>query len=334
MRIFILGTSEALWLAARHIHLTGCGEIAGVLTRKSSPLSVRTESDFKSMAREFSAEFFIREGLDHKTREEIKKIGADLCIALCWPGSLMEAASLFRLGAVSAAFGTDALQSGSDLDIWGILGGSPELNLSVQYVSPEDGRTRKLPVEAILGLNNDATIADIRRFHETRLPTLFCEAIAMVSSPAFSAKDVPALDTAGRSHFLPIENRDRRIVWSDSAVNIHAKIRAFTRPLFGAYTYMRDPGGRIIRLHIWKSRLAMNRQKEIGRYGQVSHCDPDSGEALVVTGDGILALQTVSEDADGPWFEPGKYWVNNSINLGLSLEDEVFALISRGTMFR
>ncbi len=334
MRVFILGASETLWLSARHIHLTECGKIVGVLTRKSSPLAGRTESDFKAMSEEFAADFFIRENFDDATKERILKSQADLCVALGWPGPLSEAAPLFRLGAITAVYSAGSQQSGSDLDIWAILGGAPELNLSIHHVSPADGRVRKLPFETVIGLDSATTIADVRCFHETRLPTLFCKAIESMSKPTFAMDEALAIDTTSNSHFQPLEDRDRHINWRDSAAKIHAQIRAFTRPLAGAYTYMRDSTGKMLRLHIWKSRLAMNRRKEFGHCGQVSFCDPDSGEAFVITNEGVLALQEVSESVDGPAFEPGKHWAKDRVTLGLSLEDEVFSLISRDTMFR
>jgi Methionyl-tRNA formyltransferase len=333
MRIFILGASETLWTTARHLHLTGCGTVVAVVTRKSSLRHVRTEADFKAMADELGAPFMIREELDESALELVKNAAADVCIAVDWLGSLPIAAGLFPLGVVTPAFGDPASQSGNDIDLWAILHSRQELELSVRHTSPKDGLSRVLPVSATISLDANATIADIRRYSDSRTPSVVADALGWLANNSIESV-APALDENGIAKFHPIADSDRLIDWRDSAERIHAKIKAFTKPLPGAYTYMRDNLGNIVKLFVWRSRLVMPMRVDYGTPGLVIHCRADNGEAQVLAGNGIVALQSVSEGIDSPWFEPGKDWRADRTRLGLCLDDEVFNLLSSRSMLK
>lgn len=327
MRIFILGASETLWTAARHLHLTGCGTVAGVITRKSALRYTRTEADFRAMADELGAPFLVREEMDGEASRLVEQAAADVCVTIDWLEPLAGVARRFRLGAVSPVFGNPARQTGNDIDLWAILHGRQELDLSIRHTDPGDGRSRVLPVSTTISLDGNATIADIRRYSDSRTPSLVGEAIAWLAKNDAATEATPVEDVGvGRYH--PLGGRDRLIDWREPAERIHARIKAFTRPLPGAYTYMRDSVGNLVKLFVWRSRLVMPTRVEYGPPGLVIQCRGDNGEAQVLTGDGILALQAVSEGVDAPWFEPGKSWRTDHTRLGLCLEDEVFNLLS------
>ena len=328
MRIFILGTAETLWLTARHLHLSGCDEIVGVLTRKSSIATSRTESDYRAMAEEFSAAFMLRETLDAAAMDLIAQCHADVCVTLDWAPTPPRIANCFRLGVITPVFGDPRLQSGINLDLWSILLGRHELGLTIKHVSPLDNLVRVLPVGTTISLDQNITIADIVRFADSRTPSLIRDALRFLSENN-PGVDLPPVDETGSYRYHPLDNRDCRIDWSRSASEVLACVQAFTRPASGAYTYMRENGGRVIKLHVWRARRVLNSQNEIGAPGQVIECNQDSGEAIVLTGDGAVALQSASEGDRGVWFEPGKAWRDTNIRLGLALEDEIYHLLSR-----
>ncbi len=333
MRIFILGASETLWTTARHLHLTGCGTVVAVVTRKSSLRHTRTEADFKAMADELDAPFMIREELDEAVLNLVKSVAADICIAVDWDGPHAAVARLFPLGVLTPVFGDPASQSGNDIDLWAILHGRQELGLSVRHVSPLDGLSRVLPVSTTISLDANATIADIRRYSDSRTPSIVADAINWLAHNGVES-GLPLLDENTIPKFHPFADSDRLIDWRDPAERIHAKIKAFTRPLSGAYTYMRDNVGNIVKVFVWRSRLIMPMRVDYGTPGLVIHCRNDNGEAHVLTGNGVIAVQSVSEGVDSRWFEPGKDWRADRTRLGLCLDDEVFNLLSIKNMLK
>lgn len=327
--VFILGTSETLWMAARYIHLGGHGRIKAVMTRKSPLESNRTESDFRQLADESGAAFMISETIGDRETAFARRAEADVCVMLDWPQPSAEFISLFPRGAITAAFGDPLTRNGEDIDAWTILQGSAELRLSVRHFAAGGAAGLALrSVASTMSLTEQSTIADVRRFAEARLPNLFCEALAALAD---NGEPQPGgmVKMAGAKNYHSLSRLDGRIDWRDPATAIDAKIRAFTRPASGAYTYLRDVNGRLAVVYVWRARILADQQAGFAIPGQVVACNADDGDALVMTGDGVIALQFVSENIDGEWFGPGKAWTPDRTRLGLSIEDELFALLSR-----
>lgn len=329
INVFVLGASETLWMAARHLHLGRHGRIRAVMTRKSPLEASRTESDFARLAGEFGASFMISESIGDREMAFAEKSGADICVMLDWPRPPEDFLSIFPHGAVTAALGDPVTENGEDIDAWTILQGASSLKIFVRHFSGRGRSHLSLPLAAsTLSLDDQSTIADIRRFVEARLPYLFSEALETLArggGPRLNG----TVQMAGAKNYCSLSRQDGRIDWRNSATAIDAKIRAFTRPASGAYTYLRDLNGRLSVVYVWRSRILANQQAGFGMPGQVVACNPDNGDALVMTGDGVIALQSVSENIDGEWFSPGKAWVPDRLRLGLSIEDELFALLSR-----
>ena len=101
---------------------------------------------------------------------------------------------------------------------------------------------------------------------------------------------------------------DGWIDWKGSAKNIYALIRAASRPLPGAYTYVNND-----KLIIWRA-APENEIRCQGVPGRVLRIDEEQG-ALVQTGDGLLWLTEV----EGPALKVG-------MRMGYVVEDEIQAL--------
>ena len=122
--------------------------------------------------------------------------------------------------------------------------------------------------------------------------------------------------------------RDGRIEWSAAAAQVHALVRALTRPGAGAFTYYRTADQTLEKLYVWKSRLVEDFNNDVGIPGHVIHNDPGAGESLVLTGMGVVALCEVSHGLSARPFAPGRVWTTPHLRLGMDVEEELFRLLN------
>lgn len=113
---------------------------------------------------------------------------------------------------------------------------------------------------------------------------------------------------------------DGCIDWSQSALKIHALIRATTRPHPGAYTYLKDRP-----LNIWRAEIDLVTPFR-GVVGRVLLTDRQRG-ALIQTGDGLIWLADVSWADSDSTTSPPKLIVGQ--RLGYVVEDEIQKLKAR-----
>ena len=111
---------------------------------------------------------------------------------------------------------------------------------------------------------------------------------------------------------------DGWIDWAKSANEIHALIRAASRPHPGAYSYLKDR-----KLLVWRSEIDTVTPFR-GVIGRVLLSDPQRG-SLVQTGDGLIWLNEVAW-GDG---EPAKPKLSVGQRLGYVVEDELSRLKAR-----
>lgn len=81
---------------------------------------------------------------------------------------------------------------------------------------------------------------------------------------------------------------DYRIDWKDSAYEIMNFINAVGYPYKGAITYMKDKEVRILDSELYPDILIHNRLKHVGKVVLI-----DNGKYVVVTGDGLLKLNSI-----------------------------------------
>ncbi len=110
---------------------------------------------------------------------------------------------------------------------------------------------------------------------------------------------------------------DGLINWKDSAVEIHRLIRATTKPLPGAYTYLGTK-----KIIIWKASLS-NVKNHLGCIGRILIADDNYG-IHIQTGEGLLKLEII-EGVDINELKVGN-------TLGFNFEKEYFKLFERVRM--
>jgi hypothetical protein len=88
---------------------------------------------------------------------------------------------------------------------------------------------------------------------------------------------------------------DGEIDWRRSTADVYALVRALTEPFPGAFTHLEAR-----RLVIWRARALEAPREWVGRVpGRVVSRSPGEGWVDVLTGDGVLRLETVQLDGQG-----------------------------------
>ena len=114
---------------------------------------------------------------------------------------------------------------------------------------------------------------------------------------------------------------DGLLDWHQSSGELHALIRAASKPHPGAYTW--HQGRKLI---VWRAELEKHLPWR-GTVGRVLHTEPERG-ALIQTGNGLLWLTRVQfvENAEP---RPAEAVLKVGVKLGFVLQDEVAALRTR-----
>jgi len=113
---------------------------------------------------------------------------------------------------------------------------------------------------------------------------------------------------------------DGLIEWTASAKEIHALVRAASRPHPGAYTYVGD-----FKLRVWRATIE-TQMRAHGVVGRVFTLDPGE-RALVQTGDGLIWLDETEFVQDDPELRPPA--LRAGLQLGYAMQEEIHRVRQR-----
>lgn len=325
MRVFVIGRAEILYESALQLLEAG-HSIVGIVTAPGRPEYQRTERDFQQLAERCGAPFLIASRIDDAVIDMVVRSAAEIGISVNWVSVTdHDFCSLFPHGVLNAHFGDLPRFRGNAVTNWALLMGETEIAMTVHMMMPGQLDAGDILAQARMPLTDMTTIADINATAAREVPHLFAKAVAGLSQGTL--KPQPQSERGLQAfRCYPRLPRDGTIDWSVAAPDIHALVRSATRPYTGAFTYYRDAGNRLRRLRIWETRIEATNTHDIGVPGHVLHNDSQSGESLVMTGHGILALRLVSHDDEDGDFEPGRRWRSIRMRLGMDIEDEIYRL--------
>lgn len=326
MRVLLIGRHEMLYEAGRRILNETTHEIVAVVTTKSRPEYRRGETDFRKLAKDAGARFLVANKIDEAVLELIQRTKPDIGVSVNWVSII--GASLTDLlphGVLNAHLGDLPRYRGNAVPNWALLRGEKKVVLTVHRMEPGGLDRGPIVAQRSLPLRPTTTIADIIGFAEAETPVLFQRALDGLASGRLKPRRQRGGPSAGFRCF-PRLPRDGLIDWRASATEIDVLVRSLTRPYSGAYTHYRDASGALRRLFVWRTRIVARTTRDLGMPGHLILNDKRSGESHVMTGKGILAIVAASHDDEAGEFAPGKIWKSIRMRLGLSLEDEVYAL--------
>jgi methionyl-tRNA formyltransferase len=165
-------------------------------------------------------------------------------------------------------------------------------------------------------------IADVYAFSRANVPEMFVEALEGLASATLTPA-AQSDDPAASLRCHPRTPADGWLDWSRDAVALARVVRATSEPFAGAYTAL---GSR--RLVVWRARAEEPAGVHVGVAGQVVEIRRDAGEVAVLTGHGLLVLESVSLDGGEPGPATGAV-TSTRTRLGLHLPSVLSELADR-----
>jgi len=323
MRVLILGRTEVLYQTTRE--LAKEHEIVGIITARAAGEYSKKEKDFEQLAKGLKVPFVLTNRILDETNNLIKSLKPDIGVSMNWVSIIKgDTLGLFPKGILNAHFGDLPRFKGNAVANWAIILNERYVPLTIHYMTPGELDSGDILMQHRIRISRDTTIGDINSRALETVPAMFRSVLSRIERGI--AKSTPQ-SRRGKKGFrcYPRLPGDSRIDWKLPAKEIHAIVRASTKPFSGAFTYMKDADGRIRKVYVWKSRIAFEKTEDVGVPGHIIRNDAESGESWVYTGQGILAIGEVSLD-NGERFQPGKRWKSIRLGFGVDVEDELIAL--------
>jgi methionyl-tRNA formyltransferase len=319
MKIFILGRTEYLYGTA--VQLTEKHDICGIITAGAMPEYSKNEDDFRELAVRLGCPYLFANSVTPEAIKLMSESKADICVSLNWKSVLKEdVISLFPFGILNAHFGDLPAYRGNAVINWAILNGEKKTTITIHQMSPGEIDSGDIWKKLDMPIDDNTTIGDITDFCIENTPKLFTEVIEGIENGTL--KPVTQISTGippKRCYpRLPVYNK---IDWSQSAARIHALIRASGKPYSGAFSYIKIDG-ELKKIYIWKSRIISDSTNDDGYPGHIIKNDQITGESLVFTGLGIIAI-TEAQYENEEVFQPGKKWKSIRLHFGMDIEEEL-----------
>ena len=322
MKILILGRTEYLFDTAEL--LAKGHDVCGIITAAAMPEYQKNENDFKDLASRLSVPYYFAGKIDDKVYEMIGALKPDICISLNWITVLKEdVISLFPKGILNAHFGDLPSYRGNAVINWAILNDEKQIAVTIHQMVPGEIDSGNVWKKKYMPLDENTTIKDITDFCRKNTPLLFSEVVNSIEKgTAVSEPQSGMAQTPFRCY--PRVPEYNKIDWTRSAKDIHALIRASTKPYSGAYSFMKI-GGELKKVYIWKSQVASGKTSDFGVPGHVINNDPKTGISKVFTGSGVLNIEEAQYENEEV-FSPGKVWNSIRLHFGIDIEEEIMNL--------
>ena len=289
MRFAALGRTHLLYAAIEACVAAG-HECVAIATAAPAPGYLRNEADFRDLASRLGCVFRdCGSRFDAEEQSALARAQADIAISVNWPVILpQETRDMFPQGVLNAHAGDLPRYRGNACPNWAMLNGESEV-IVVVHAMVDDLDAGPVLLRRGFPLDEQTYIGDVYAFLERAVPELFVEALSAIAAGSARWEAQPEDSTLALRCFTR-RPEDGLISWDRPAVELARLVRASAEPLTGAFAYL---DGR--RITIWRARAeaAVGLQ---GVPGQVAAVRP-SGEVAVLTGDGLLVIETVEPEA-------------------------------------
>lgn len=286
MRIALFGRTHWLISVGRRLMSDG-HPIVFVATAKAAPEYSANENDFEELAKEAGAVFLLSPDINSEAcRQAIERSRSEIGISVNWPSLVRrKTCDALPYGILNGHAGDLPRYRGNACPNWAIINDEPHIGLCVHAMDPDAVDAGPIYVRRRLPVDETTYILDVYRWLDAELPDMFSEAINRLQDREFSPEDQADCGVVPlRCHARRPE--DSLIDWSTSSEAIARLVRASSRPLAGAYTFL-DGGSRVV---IWRARPARLVDEILAVDGQILGGSATGG-VLVACGNGVLEIE-------------------------------------------
>lgn len=287
MRVAVLGRTEMLAETVRRLVAAG-HEVPLIGTCKASDTSAASEKDFEDLAAGIGADYFCTAAINATAQlDRLRRATCDLAVSMNWLTLIgAEARAAFPLGIFNAHPGDLPRFRGNACPNWAILMDEPAVGLCVHQMGDELD-AGAVALRDHFPLTQQVDVEDVYAWLRRRVPEMFVELVDAAASGRLQLQPQPT-DPARSLRCYPRRPEDSRISWSASATDVLRLVRASTRPMQGAFTYLEGS----TRVTIWKAAVFPSPEPFLATPGQV--CMRHEGDAVIACGEGMLKLLEVS----------------------------------------
>ncbi|MEI8109572.1 MAG: formyltransferase family protein [Chitinophagia bacterium] len=289
MRIGVIGRSEFVYDTMKKLLELG-HEIAFIVTAKAAPEYTVTRDDFQAFAEKNNIPFLYDPRVKAQKIIDITSgINAEICISVNYSGVIeQEVVSLFPLGILNAHGGDLPKYRGNACQAWAIINGEERIGLCIHQMIGGELDSGPIIERDFFPLDINTRIKQVYEWIEFRIPDMMISAIMNLSRNSRYALEIQSTDPQYALRCYPRIPDDGRIEWDKSNIEIIRLINASSEPYSGAFTYN---GG--VKIIIWRANLIEHKEKYLAVPGQIASIDKSTGNVLVITGDGIIAITEI-----------------------------------------
>ncbi len=289
-----IGRGEGLYSTIEYLHSKGFS-IDLVITGKANKEYARGEEDFCALASRIGADFKLVDSLNAEILHAYAGLGkADIAISANWKFKISgHVLRLFKLGVLNCHMGQLPDYKGNATANWMILNGESFMYVDVHKMD-EGLDTGDIISRRAIAIGDDDYLTDLWNVCNQSMPALFEEAINRLRHDA--SYRLHSNSPAGLRCYPRLE-KDHQIDWRLSATDICRLVRASSRPLSGAFTFLGDT-----KVTIWRAKAVMLPYRFLAVPGHVIQTSKVRGTVLVACGENVLAVEeiTVSENVMAP----------------------------------
>jgi len=322
MKVAIIGRGRKLVAAARRVATKG-HDVEVVVTTDPADHHKVGIPEFRDLAADLGARFLRPDDINAAaTVRRIEAADCDVGVSLNWKMVIeSEVLNLFEHGVLNVHAGDLPRYRGNATANWAIIEGEDEVVFTLHRMN-EALDAGPILLKARMEITAETTIGDVTAFGEREVPELIVRGLNGLADGSLEPRPQPETGEDVLRCY-PRAPRDSRLEWERSARYLDRVVRASTRPLFGAYTYLDGE-----RLTVWETHVEEPETAVLGVPGQVADVRPADGEVAVVTGEDFLVLESV-ETADSGRTEATDVVSSHRARLGMDITGEIERLRER-----
>jgi methionyl-tRNA formyltransferase len=285
MKIVALGRTDWLYESIKAAAVSG-HKIVLIGTCLAAKEYSKNERDFALLAKKLHCPFFCDAFINkQKYIDMVRKSGAEVAISVNWLTRIgNDMINQFPHGVINAHGGNLPRFTGNACANWAILTGEKNIVLTLHKMNTViDGGP--ILLQRKFELSPRVYIKDVYDFYTRNIPKMFLECIIGIekgnikpkkqsSNPAVSLRCFPR---------LPV---DGKINWNQPADYLSRLVHASAEPFSGAYSFMESS-----KLIIWRAHMERLPYPYLGVPGQVIEVRNNTGEVVVLTGNGLLVIE-------------------------------------------